>query len=60
MDGFFYWLGVIYSGIFLLIGLCVFVGLIADYAWSKMQNAYGLMEIMTAYKKYNKEKSDGR
>ena len=57
MDEFFYWLGVIYSGIFLLVGLCIFCGFIADYCWAKMQKAYGFMEIMAAYKKYNKEKS---
>lgn len=60
MEESFYWLGVIYSAIFLFMGLCVFIGLITDYAWSKMKNAYGLMEIMTIYREYNKEKGNSR
>ena len=56
MEEFFYWLGVIYSGIFLLIGLCVFVGLITDYAWSKMKNAHSLFKIMKVYQDHIREK----
>ena len=56
MEDFFYWMGVVFSGIFSFIGFCLFMGLMADYCWAKMQNVYGLMEIMNSYKKYNKEK----
>lgn len=59
MEEFFYWIGVIYSALFALVGLCVFVGLISDYAWSKMKNAYGLMEIMAVWKQHNQEKERG-
>jgi hypothetical protein len=56
MEEFFYWMGVIYSGIFLLVGLCIFVGLITDYAWGKMKNAHKLLKIMKVYQAYLREK----
>ena len=56
MDEFFYWLGVIYSGMFLLIGLCIFIGLITDYAWGKMKNAHSLFKIMKVYQDHLGEK----
>lgn len=58
MEEFFYWLGVIYSVIFCLMGLCGFIGIVTDYFWGKMKNAHGLMEIMFLYKKYGKKKGD--
>lgn len=35
MQDFFYWLGVIYSGLFLLLGLGVFSGLVLNYVYTK-------------------------
>lgn len=56
MKEFFYWMGVIFSGIFGLVGFSIIVGLLSDYCWKKIQNAYGLMEIMEVWTKHNRGK----
>ena len=56
MQDFFYWMGVIYSGLFLLMGFGIFAGVILNYIWSKMKDMHGLVEVMTALKTVNKHK----
>lgn len=49
MGDFFYWMGVIFSGLFLLIGLFIFIGMMTDYYWNKMKNVLTLVKIMNVY-----------
>lgn len=56
MREFFYWMGVIYSGLFLLLGLGVFSGLILNYVFTKMGDIHGMTKLIKALKEAKLEK----
>ena len=49
-------IGVIFTAICALGGLCLCATAIADYCYRNMKNIYGLMELKKAVRKYEKEK----
>ena len=49
-------IGVIFTAICTLGGLCICATYIADYCWGVMKKVYGLTEIMKTWQKYGKEK----
>jgi len=56
MQDFFYWMGVIYSGLFLLLGIGVFSGLVVNYFFSKMQDTHGLFKLASAMRDAREKK----
>ena len=56
MREFFYWLGVIYSGLLLLLGLGVFSGLVLNYVFTKMGYIHGMTKILKDLREAKLEK----
>lgn len=56
MQDFFYWMGVIYSGLFLMLGAGIFSGLVMNYFYGKLRDIHGMTELMTALREHKKGK----
>lgn len=56
LNDFFWWMGVIYSIIFIVFGSFALIGVGINYCYGRMKDLHSLTELMAAWKQYHKDK----